>query len=228
MRVKICGIKNENELQCAVECGADAVGFQVGQLFPGKNFILPSTARRLAEALPVYITPVLVTNLNSADDIYEVMANTEIYSVQINNCPLDEVARLKDKLPRTGKIIYTEYVQHLTDELKMANIIPLIDAVDLDCYNLSCELVGVESVNKCYAWEAGAAYVRNSAIPVILSGRLNDKNVVQAVNTVRPFGVDACTMLKDENGELDRKKTGSFIWQAQRCDFENIIQEESK
>ena len=223
MRVKVCGIKNETELQCAVECGADAVGFQVGQLFPGKNFILPSTARRLAEALPVYITPVLVTNLNSAEAIYEVMANTEIYSVQINNCPFDELIKLKDKLPRTGKIIYTEYVHHLMDDLEMANLIPLIDAVNLDCYNLANDIVGVESQNKCYACEAGGNYVQHSPLPVILSGRLSAENVIQAVKTVKPFGVDACTLLKDSNGELDKTETGKFIWQAQRCDFENII-----
>lgn len=215
MRVKICGIKNENELLNAVECGADAVGFQVGQLFPGKNFILPSTARRLAEALPVYITPVLVTNLNSAEAIYEVMANTEIYSVQVNNCPLEELVRLKDKLPRTGKIIYTEYVHHLTDDLKMADIIPLIDAVNLDCFNLANELVGVDAQNKCYAWSTGSEYVRNSSVPVILSGRLSQNNVREAVKIVKPFGVDACSMLKDQSGELDRRFGADFVWQAQ-------------
>ena len=56
MQVKICGIQNEYELRTAVAAGADAVGFLVGQLHKSKTFILASTAGRLAQQLPPYVT----------------------------------------------------------------------------------------------------------------------------------------------------------------------------
>ena len=52
MRVKICGIKDENELETAVNAGADAAGFLVGQRFPSADFILPEKAARLTALLP--------------------------------------------------------------------------------------------------------------------------------------------------------------------------------
>ena len=48
MRVKLCGMRHEQDLAAAVAADADAVGFLVGQLHASNDFILPSTAARLA------------------------------------------------------------------------------------------------------------------------------------------------------------------------------------
>ncbi len=219
MRVKICGIQNEAELETAVKAGADAVGFQVGQVYASQSFILPSTARRLAENLPVFITPVLVTHLNTAEAIFELLDHAEIYAVQLTDCQVDEVAKLRDKLPAAGKIIYTEYVHEQINEMKMAELLPLIDAINLDCYNLASNLVGVDSPNKCYAWGAGAEYVKRAALPVILSGRLNAVNAAEAIAAVRPYAVDACTQLKNADGVLDPAVSANFIWECKKSFF---------
>lgn len=219
MRVKICGIQNEEELAAAVAAGADAVGFQVGQVYASRNFILPSTARRLAECLPVFITPVLVTHLTGADAIWEIMEHAGINTVQLTGCRIEEVARLRDRLTGGGKIIYTDYVHEPVDEMKMANLLPLLDAVNLDCYNLAAELVGVDSPNKCHAWAAGAEYVKKSALPVILSGHLAAGNASEAIKTVKPFGVDACAGLRKPEGGLDPAAARDFVWNSKQTFF---------
>lgn len=224
MRVKICGIQNEAELESAVAAGADAVGFQVGQLYASRSFILPSTARRLVENLPVFVVPVLVTHLTAADAIFELMEHSGVYTVQIAACKVAEVEKLRDMMPDVGKIIYTEYVHEPLNEMTMAELLPLLDAINLDCYNLAPHLVGTETPNKCYAWAAGAEYVRRAQLPVILSGHLDGANVAAAIREVRPFAVDGCALLKHSDGFLDAESAREFVWNAKKT-FTEIKQE---
>lgn len=217
MRVKICGIQNAEELDIAVKAGADAIGFQVGQLYASKSFILPSTARRLVEKLPVWITPVLVTHNVLAEEILELVSHSGITTVQITkNCSLEEITKLRDKLPSSGKIIYTDYIHRPTDEMLMAELSPLIDAINLDCYNNSPKMVGVEDCDKSYLWDDAVKYIENTALPVIICGRLDEQNVAKAINKIRPFGVDSCTKLKGAEGSLDKSRATMFVWNSKQ------------
>ena len=83
MRVKVCGIKTEQELETAVSAGADAVGFLVGQVHASHDFILASTAARLVRMLPPYVVPVLVTHLTKPETILELAEQTSIFTIQL-------------------------------------------------------------------------------------------------------------------------------------------------
>ena len=216
MRVKICGIQNEAELLTAVDAGADMVGFQVGQLYAAPTFVLPSTARRLAEVLPIGITPVLVTHYSTAQEIFETCNHTGITTVQISNCTVEETARLRDMLGGGAKIIYTEYIHDPMDELVMAELLPLIDAINLDCCNPSRELVGTESLNSSYEWGKGRDYIAEAQLKVMLSGRLSADNVAEAIGITRPFAVDACTLLKNGERVLDKHAACEYVFNCKQ------------
>lgn len=47
-------------------------------------------------------------------------------------------------------------------------------------------------------------------IPVFLAGGLNPDNVADAIENVKPFGVDICTGVRDEAFQLDRRKLDQF------------------
>lgn len=55
-------------------------------------------------------------------------------------------------------------------------------------------------------WDKAAEAVRQSAKPVILAGGLGSENVKEAIEKVRPFGVDSCTKTNalDEAGNVIR------------------------
>lgn len=218
MRIKISGIQNETEMKAAVSCGADAIGFLVGQLHRASSFILPSSAARLAGMLPPYISPVIVTHLTEAEEIMDILRRTDIYSVQI--CGViapSEIAKLSDTMPEHGKIILSVYVNEQNKIHEMDEYYKHINAVTFDCFNRSPAHVGGSAANS-YKWATAREFMQNCPLPVILAGALSPENIADAVQSFRPFGVDACSMLKDPaTGDLIEEKCRLFVTNARRA-----------
>ena len=215
MQIKICGIQNEHELQTAIDAGADAVGFLVGQLHRSKTFILASTAGRLAQQLPPYITPVIVTHLVEAKEIEEIMTRANIYTVQLHGVANEEIFKLRDLLPAHAKIIVAEYIKKLNDLLGLEEIYPAINAIMLDCYNKEVALIGQQNENKTYNWRDAAEFVSQCPIPVIIGGGISAENVAEAVKQIMPYGIDACSSLKDKETETcDQQKCSNYVKNA--------------
>lgn len=105
MRLIAAGIQTDGEMREAVKIGVAAVGFYVGQNRPGINFILPSTAGRLAESLPPLVFPLLITQFESVDDIVDIVTRTGITGVQFRGLKAEEVAELRERLPGNAKLI---------------------------------------------------------------------------------------------------------------------------
>ncbi|MBU8901135.1 MAG: phosphoribosylanthranilate isomerase [Victivallales bacterium] len=215
MQIKICGIQNEHELQTAIDAGADAVGFLVGQLHRSKTFILASTASRLAQQLPPYISPVIVTHLNKAEEVEEIMTRANIYTVQLHGVTNEEVFKLRDLLPVYAKIIICEYINNTQKLVEMEEVYPVIDAISLDCYNSEVNLIGQQDENKVYNWRDAAEFVSQCSLPVMISGGLSSENVAEAVKQIMPYGVDACSRLKDDETEnCDQEKCATYVKNA--------------
>jgi phosphoribosylanthranilate isomerase len=47
-------------------------------------------------------------------------------------------------------------------------------------------------------------------VPIILAGGINSNNVKQAIDHVKPFGVDLCSSVRT-NGKLDENKLSLFF-----------------
>jgi phosphoribosylanthranilate isomerase len=59
-------------------------------------------------------------------------------------------------------------------------------------------------------WELSRQVRISSKCPVFLAGGLKPENVRQAIETVRPFGVDVCSGVRTE-GNLDIQKLENFF-----------------
>ncbi len=65
-RIKICGLTREQDVDVAVEAGADAIGFVLYDKSP--RYVSPARAAELARRLPAFVTPVLLfVNAPAAD-----------------------------------------------------------------------------------------------------------------------------------------------------------------
>jgi phosphoribosylanthranilate isomerase len=67
---------------------------------------------------------------------------------------------------------------------------------------------------KTHDWSVSRAIVDQCSTPVILAGGLNPENVEEAIERVRPWGVDACTGLDLYRGKKDLDKCRLFIERA--------------
>jgi phosphoribosylanthranilate isomerase len=67
---------------------------------------------------------------------------------------------------------------------------------------------------KTHDWRVSRAIVEQCRSRVILAGGLNPENVAEAIETVRPWAVDACTGLDLYPGKKDLEKCRAFIEQA--------------
>ena len=66
-RIKICGLTREEDVDAAVQAGADAIGLVMYERSP--RYVTPERARALARRLPAFVTPVCLFVNASADDI---------------------------------------------------------------------------------------------------------------------------------------------------------------
>jgi phosphoribosylanthranilate isomerase len=76
-------------------------------------------------------------------------------------------------------------------------------------------------------WSVAREMVESSSVPVLLAGGLSPENVYEAVEAVRPFGVDSCTGTNTVDGsgkavrfkkDLDRVK--GFVQEVRRAERE--------
>ncbi len=221
MKVKICGIKTETDVYAVIKAGADAAGLLVGQVHASTDFILPSTAARLAELLTPYITPVIVTHLADADGILDIVKKTDVITLQLHGgSTLDDVKKICDALPKNGKIIYAVHVIKGSMVPALEEFYPFIDAILLDSYNMVTGQVG--GTGQVHDWERSAEIVKDSPVPVILAGGLNPDNVAEAVRMVKPYGVDANSGLKNPDGSRNAKLCLNFTVNARKAWMEMI------
>ncbi len=82
MRVKICGITNLEDAFCAIDSGADALGFVFYEKSP--RYILPEDAKKLINSLPPFVEKVgLFVNASKAE-IEEIAKETKITLAQLH------------------------------------------------------------------------------------------------------------------------------------------------
>lgn len=214
MRIKICGIRNEQDMAAAVSAGANAVGFLVGQVHASRDFILPGTAARLVRMLPPFVSPVLVTHFTDPAEVFDLVIRTGITTVQLHGGSTpEEVAALRDMLPPAGKIILTVHLQSEDDFVMTKDYYRMVDAFLIDSVDLDAGKVG--GTGHTNDWQLARKFVETTPYPVFLAGGLCAENAAEAVRTVKPFALDANSRLKDENGEVSAEKCIRFVQAAQ-------------
>ena len=65
-------------------------------------------------------------------------------------------------------------------------------------------------------WDIDAKIVKLSKIPVIIAGGLNPDNVYDAVQKVKPFGVDVNSGVEDKYGKKELNQIKKFVTNAHR------------
>jgi len=201
MRVKICGITNLGDALAAVAAGADALGFNFAEEARTKRrYIEPHHAHAIVQDLPPFVTTVAVTVNASAEELKGYLEYMD--RVQLHG---EESTALAAQFgPRAVKAVR---VNAEFDPKSLMNY--PVGAVLLDA-SVPGERGGTGQVAD---WERAKAAV-GLGIPIVLAGGLTPDNVAEAIDVVRPYGVDVAGGVEREPGKKDHERLRRFIDQA--------------
>lgn len=200
MKIKICGITNPEDADVAAKAGADALGFVMYRNSP--RWVEPAVARAIIAGLPPFMSAVGVFVNEEAERVRALMDECGFALAQLHGdesalyCqdlgrPVLKALRLKDR----GTVLA------LAEFQGRANVRGfLIDAFSDHAYGGTGQTVD---------WRLAQETVRSAR--VILAGGLNPRNVAEAVQAVRPYGVDVSSGVEKSPGKKDPDKVKAFI-----------------
>ncbi len=209
IRVKICCIASVDESQRALEVGAAAIGL-VSEMPSGPGVISESAICGIASNLPPGISSFLLTSKTEVEDIVAQQQRCRANTLQlVESLPPSKVCDLREKLPGI-KIVK---VIHIEDESSLEHALSYVDSVDallLDSGSTRTPIKELGGTGRTHDWSISRSIASRSSKPVFLAGGLKTENVRDAIQTVRPFGVDVCSGVRT-NDVLDIDKLHSFM-----------------
>jgi phosphoribosylanthranilate isomerase len=217
IKVKICGIKRLEDALLAVSYGADALGFLLGQKHSSNDFLEKEDAKGIIEKLPPFVSSVLVTHLEKADEIVPLAKYLGVSTIQLHGDTSPEEAKTIKKELHYIKIYKAIHVINEGSIEKGKSYLPFVDAVLPDTINLETDQVG--GTGKTHDWNISKKMVEYYDIPLILAGGLNPDNVIDSIKFVKPYAVDANSGTKGVDGYKDKEKLRLFIERAKTASY---------
>jgi phosphoribosylanthranilate isomerase len=207
VRVKVCGLTDRTDLRVAVDAGADAIGLVSGVSVDTPRAVPADRARELADAVPPFVTSVLVTMPDSAAECVDLAERVGVDAVQVHgDLPPEEVGRLRGAFD--GDVLLA------TDHATAPEYADAVDGLVVD----SVDEAGAGGTGRTHDWERTREVVHELDVPVVLAGGLVPSNVADAVRVVRPFAVDVASGVEREDrpGRKDGDAVRAFVRRAKR------------
>ena len=194
-KVKICGLTNLEDAQIAAESGADALGFVLYSKSP--RCVKSSAVKEIVRQLPPYVTTVGVFANANADEILDVMDECALDLAQLQG---DEPPSVCERLG--SKAIKAIRVKDLSslDAMKAY----AVRAFVLDTYTRD----NFGGTGKQFDWDLAVEAKQYGRL--ILAGGLTPENVREAIQKVRPYGVDVSSGVESRIGKKDPQKVRRF------------------
>ena len=193
--VKICGITTLADAMVAVEAGADALGFNFYR--PSPRHIRPENAREIIDRLPESILKVGVFVNEDVESVARIATEANLSAVQLHG----------DETP--------EYCHKLAGQY-VIKVFRAGDGVDVETYGVDAIMLDTKDdllrggTGRVFDWSI-AQRTNDSTPKLFLAGGLSPENVAEAITTVRPYAVDACSSLEESPGRKDHTRVRAFV-----------------
>lgn len=207
MFVKICGITNEEDALLAVALGADCIGFN---FVPGSpRQISPNDADSIRRRLPHGTVSVGVFKNEAPEKIVSIVTQCGLSGAQLHGRePISEVRWIRKRLPFVIQAFAADD-NHLSSAGDSPADIILIDAA-------------TPGSGRVFDWRLASNAPGNKRI--LIAGGLTPNNIVEAIEQLKPYGVDVATGVESAPGKKDAKKMQKFIDLAQGFSEQAISQ----
>jgi phosphoribosylanthranilate isomerase len=208
-RIKICCMGSIGEAALALEAGADALGF-VMRMPSGPGPIEESLAREIIATVPGGVPTFMLTSEIEDDAIVAQLRSTGANTVQIVDFVTPGTRqRLRDALPdlRIVQVVHVTGPESI-DEARIAALTS--DMILLDSGNPTAKIKELGGTGRVHDWVVSKAIRDAIDVPLWLAGGLRAENVREAIDAVRPYGVDVCSGVRT-GGPLDAAKVRAFV-----------------
>jgi phosphoribosylanthranilate isomerase len=213
VRVKICCIASIEEARMAIAAGADAIGL-VSAMPSGPGPIDEELIAEIRRHAPPPIATFLLTCRQDVESIAVQLRLTGCNTVQL----CDELTGgTYEDLRRLAPNVSIVQVIHVVGDESVADAVRAArnsaDAILLDSGRPFAAIKELGGTGRVHDWSVSRR-IREALddlhVPMFLAGGLNPQNVAQAIQQVRPFGVDLCSGVRT-NGALDPEKLAAFF-----------------
>ena len=192
MKIKLCGLSRACDIDWANELNPDYIGFV---FWPkSKRLVDYETAAVLKARLKPNIKAVGVFVDESIDAVLKLLEDGIIDVAQLHGSETEEY--INEIKTRSGKPVFKAFKVKCIDDIAKANC-SSADYVLLDA--------GMGD-GKTFDWSLLMEMKRE----YFLAGGLNTDNIKDAIETLKPFGVDVSSGI-ETNGVKDKDKMLSFV-----------------
>jgi phosphoribosylanthranilate isomerase len=233
--IKICGMTNLDDTLAAVDAGADAVGFVFYEKSP--RHISVEAARKIVENLPESVEKIGVFVNGNTLDPNRVLLQAGLTGTQqyisgeggtkerggtrtlLGLGALPKRARFLTALPM--KLIceneeqiassaagFAKWGKNLPEEISFLTNLMNIFVLD------SGDLQVPGGTGKTFDWKKAvpiAEGMRQGGARLVVAGGLTAENVTEAMETLRPWGVDVVSGVEASPGKKDPAKVRAFV-----------------
>ena len=198
--VKICGITNLDDASAAVAAGADLLGFNFYK--PSPRYITPQHARGIIKHVPSSVLKVGVFVNEESAGVQSILREAGLGALQLHG---DESPEYCDEFAAAGYYVIKTFAVTDTFDIQAA------EAYDVEGIMLDTKHDRLRGgTGRVFDWSVA----RQAALTfpeLYLAGGLSPENVENAIKTVRPFAVDACSALEDTPGKKNHDRMRVFV-----------------
>lgn len=238
--VKICGMTNLEDALTAVDAGADAVGFVFYEKSP--RCVSAETTREIVEKLPEGVEKVGVFVNEAGTDPRAAILTARLTAVQ-QYLPFEQSPRLESgwaialsAFPKRPRFLTALPIARLVDSGvdlstvadgfahfrdRISSIPPIVNET-FDTFVLdSGGLQGPGGTGKTFDWSKAvpiAEGMRRGGLKLVVAGGLTPLNVAEAMQILKPWGVDVVSGVEASPGKKDPEKVRAFVKAVRDCD----------
>lgn len=207
LRVKLCGMTRLVDARAAVRHDADAVGFVFWKGSPRR--ITPASARRIARALPPFVTKVGVFVNAAPREVARVARHVGLDVIQLHGD--EDPARYRTAgLPIVKAVSVVDRASIAAASAYPDDITVLVDARDP---------VRRGGTGRLADWRL--ARMVASRRRILLAGGLTPANLAQAVRAVRPWGIDVSSGVEVSPGVKSDAAIARLMQEVRRLERED-------
>jgi phosphoribosylanthranilate isomerase len=203
-KIKICGITNIGDARLSAELGAFALGFNFYKKSP--RYVTPDAAYRICEELSAGVLKVGVFVNENLNEILEIAKAVRLDAVQLHG---EESPEFSADLKRSSDLLIIKAFRVSPDFVAEQVLGYDVDLILLDAFSKNAH----GGTGHTFDWRIAKSV--SAVFPkMFLAGGMSAANIADAINTVAPYGIDACSGLESRPSVKDVGKLREFFAKA--------------